>query len=115
MINHLDSLAITKLDVLDSLEEIKICTGYRYKGQLLSSFPAEIRVLEQCAPEYVTVRGWNQSTAGISRYEQLPALAGEYLKRLSDLAQTEVSIISTGPDRAQTIITSSGSRLHGWL
>ena len=115
MINHLDSLAITKLDVLDSLEEIKICTGYRCKGQLLESFPAEIRVLEQCTPEYLTVRGWNQRTAGISRYEELPALAREYLERLADLAQTEISLVSTGPDRAQTIFTSSASRLPGWI
>jgi adenylosuccinate synthase len=112
MINHLDSLVITKLDVLDSLEEIKICTGYRYKGQLLDSFPPEIRVLEQCVPEYITVRGWNQRTAGICRYEDLPTLAREYLERLSDLAQAEISIISTGPDRMDTIFTSSASRLH---
>ena len=115
MINHLDSLAITKLDVLDSLAEIRICTGYRYKGRLLESFPAEIRVLEQCVPEYVTTRGWNQPTTGISRYEELPALAREYLGRLSDLTRTEISLISTGPDRGQTIFTPSASRLHGWF
>jgi len=115
MVNHLDSLAITKLDVLDSLEEIKICTGYRYKGQLLESFPADIRVLEQCTPQYVSVHGWQQSTAGIARFEELPALAREYLERLSDYAQTEISLVSTGPDRTQTIFTSSASRLHGWI
>jgi adenylosuccinate synthase len=115
VINNLDSLVITKLDVLDSLEEIKICTGYRYKGQLLDSFPPEIRVLEQCIPEYITVRGWNQRTAGICRYEDLPTLAREYLERLSDLAQTEISIISTGPDRVDTIFSSSASHLHSWI
>jgi adenylosuccinate synthase len=106
-VNHLDSLVITKLDVLDNLPEIKICTGYRYQGKRLDSFPAEIRVLEQCEPEYVTARGWNQRTAGIREYEELPVLAREYLQRLSDLVRTEISIISTGPDRDETILASS--------
>jgi adenylosuccinate synthase len=115
MINNLDSLVVTKLDVLDHLSEIKICTGYRYRGQLLDSFPPEIHLLEQCKPEYMTVVGWKQPTAGTSDYNDLPVLAKDYLKRVSDLVKTEISIISTGPDRTETIFTSSDTRLACWL
>jgi adenylosuccinate synthase len=116
LINNLDSLVVTKLDVLDDLPEIRICTRYRYKGQLLDSFPPEIQVLEQCQPEYITVRGWKAKTAGICEFEELPELAKDYLKRLSDLVQAEISLISTGPDRKETImITTRDSRIHSWL
>jgi adenylosuccinate synthase len=115
LINNLDTLVVTKLDVLDELPEIRICTGYRHKGSLLPYFPPEIRVLEECTPEYLTVRGWSQETAGIQDYNALPAPAQDYLKRLSDLVQAEISVVSTGPDRTETIITSPKSRLHSWI
>jgi adenylosuccinate synthase len=115
LINNLDSLVITKLDVLDELNEIKICTGYRYKGSLLRSFPPEIQVLGHCQPEYVTLKGWNQKTAGIQDYNGLPALARDYLKRLSDLVGTEISVVSTGPDRSETVIASPSSSLESWI
>lgn len=113
LINNLDSLVVTKLDVLDDLAEIKICTGYRYKGQLLDSFPPDIQVLAQCEPQYVTVPGWLRPTAGIRVYDDLPQLAKDYLKRISDLVQTEISLISTGPDRSQTIIAPDSRQ--AWL
>jgi adenylosuccinate synthase len=115
LINNIDSLVITKLDVLDELSEIKICTGYRYKRGLLMSFPPDIQVLEQCRPEYQTVKGWRQKTAGIQDYDELPTLARDYLKRLSDLLKTEISVVSTGPDRNQTIFVSPHSRLESWI
>jgi adenylosuccinate synthase len=115
LINNLGSLVITKLDVLDELKEIKICTGYRYKGNLLRSFPSEISVLSECTPEYVTLKGWGQKTAGIQDFNELPALARDYLKRLSDLVDTEISVVSTGPDRKETIIVSPHSRLESWI
>ena len=111
MINGLDSLIITKMDVLDSLPEIKICTGYRYKGGLLKSFPPEIGVLAECQPEYVTVKGWNSRTAGIREYEKLPQLAKDYISRIADLAGMEISLVSTGPDRCETAAVSPDSRL----
>jgi adenylosuccinate synthase len=83
LINNLDTLVITKLDVLDPLAELKICKGYRYKGSLLESFPPEIDVLADCQPEYVTVPGWNTKTAGIQDFGDLPALAKDYLNRIS--------------------------------
>jgi adenylosuccinate synthase len=114
-INNLDSLIITKLDVLDELKEIQICTGYRYRGELLKSFPPEIEVLEECRPEYVTVPGWNRSTAGVKDLEHLPQLARDYLNRLSELVNTEISIVSTGPDRIETIMASPDSRLQSLI
>jgi adenylosuccinate synthase len=115
LINNLGTLVITKLDVLDSLKEISICTGYRYKGELLRSFPPEIRVLEQCRPEYESVRGWYQKTAGLQEFAQLPRLAQDYIQRLSDLVQAEISVVSTGPDRRETIVTSPTAKLNSWL
>jgi adenylosuccinate synthase len=115
LINNLDSLVITKLDVLDELQEIKICTGHRYKGSLLTSFPPEIEVLEQCRPEYVTLKGWGKKTAGIQEMSELPVLARDYLKRLSDLVNTEISVVSTGPDREETIVVSPQSHIGSWI
>ncbi len=115
LINSLDSLAITKLDVLDDLPELKICVGYRYKGSLLKSFPPEIRVLEQCRPEYISVKGWKQRTAGIQNYKELPKLAQDYLKQLSDLVEADISIVSTGPDRSETIVAPPHESIDSWL
>lgn len=115
LVNNLSSLVITKLDVLDELDEIKICTGYRYNGALLKNFPPEIEILEQCRPEYLSMRGWKQKTAGIQDIDELPMLARDYLKRLSDLVDTEISVVSTGPDRNETIIASPHSRLESWI
>jgi adenylosuccinate synthase len=115
LINNLGSLVITKLDVLDELKEIKICTGYRYKGSILQSFPPEISVLSECKPEYLTVKGWNQRTAGIQDLNELPTIARDYLKRLSELANAEISLVSTGPDRKETIVVSPNSHLRSWI
>jgi adenylosuccinate synthase len=115
LINNLDSLVITKLDVLDELEAIKVCTGYRYKGSRLSAFPPEIEVLEQCRPEYLTLKGWRKKTAGIQDMSELPVLARDYLKRLSEVVNTEISVVSTGPDREETIVVSPQSRLGSWI
>jgi adenylosuccinate synthase len=115
LINSLDTLVVTKLDVLDALPEIKVCTAYRYHGKRLEGFPADMRVLEGCEPEYRTVRGWNQRTAGIQEFDELPMPAKDYLKLLSDLVKAEISLVSTGPDRTETIITSPRSRLQTLL
>jgi len=115
LVNNLDTLVITKLDVLDGFREIRICTGYRYKGRLLNSFPPDLQVLTECEPEYESMPGWDKPTAGICDVGDLPQRARDYLDRLSELVRTEISLVSTGPDRMQTIITSPHSMLNSLI
>ena len=103
-INGLSSLAITKLDVLDTLPEIKICTEYRDQHiASYTNFPVEAKVLESVEPVYETHPGWQTPTTGIRRYEDLPANAKSYLARISELTRTPISLISIGSNRDQTI------------
>lgn len=102
-INGLDKIAITKLDVLDKFEKIKICVKYKYKGRLLSEFPNNLEVLKKCKPVYEEMPGWNQSLSHIKRYKDLPKETKNYLKRIEQLVGVNVWIISVGADRSQTI------------
>lgn len=103
-INGISALAMMKLDVLDALPVIKVCTGYRYRGKLVTEIPMEPEALQGCKPVYEEHEGWQQSTVDITQYEELPEKAQAYLNRLSELLETEIAIISTGPKRSQTII-----------
>lgn len=103
-INSLSSAALTKLDVLDGFDPISICTGYRYKGSPLDTFPTELSVLEKCEPVYEEVPGWKTSTVGIRAFPDLPSKAQDYIKRLEDLIKIPFSMISTGPKREETIL-----------
>jgi len=111
-INGLSTLVITKLDVLDDLDEILICTGYRYRGQLLEHFPTTIQVLAEVEPVYESHPGWKEDTSTIKDYRDLPEAARRYLDRLSELVETDISIISTGPDREETIVLEESPRLQ---
>jgi adenylosuccinate synthase len=102
-INGLSSLAVTKLDVLDTLEEIKICTSYKYKNRVLTNFPVDINVLQSIIPVYETHPGWMKPTSTIKRYEDLPPNAKSYISRISEIVETPVAYISVGSDRVQTI------------
>jgi adenylosuccinate synthase len=102
-LNGMDSLALTKLDVLDSLKEIKICTGYRLGGELLDSPPPLVEDLEHVEPIYETIPGWNQSTKDIKTYDQLPKEAVRYINRICELINTPLSILSLGPEREKTL------------
>jgi adenylosuccinate synthase len=102
-INGVDSLAVTKLDVLDTFSTIKICTDYYYHGQPIADIPMSPEALQECKPIYEELEGWQQSTEGIDQYDKLPANAKAYLNRLSELLETRIEIISTGPERDQTI------------
>jgi adenylosuccinate synthase len=104
LLNNLQAIALTKLDVLDEFKEIQVCTDYQYKGSPLQEFPAEIKVLEAVKPIYRVVPGWGCQTAGMRSYADLPQKAQDYLKLLSEITETEFSFISTGPDRDDTII-----------
>ncbi|MFI0400086.1 MAG: adenylosuccinate synthase [Thiolinea sp.] len=103
-INSVSGLCITKLDVLDGLETVKICTGYTLDGKAYEVPPVITEEFARCQPVYEELPGWKDSTFGLTRYEELPANAKAYLKRLEEVMQTPVDIISTGPDREQTII-----------
>ncbi|MAJ91384.1 MAG: adenylosuccinate synthase [Legionellales bacterium] len=103
-INSLTGLCITKLDVLDELEEINICTGYMLDGKEITVPPIDAENLEKCEPVYEKHPGWLSSTAGIKKYSDLPNEARSYINRLSEITGTSVDIISTGPERNETII-----------
>ncbi len=103
-VNGMTSMALTKLDVLDTLEEIKICVGYKHKGKLYEEMPSDIEVLEQCTPQYISMPGWRQTTIGVKKYDQLPKKARAYIEKVSRLCGVKPSIISTGARRDETII-----------
>lgn len=102
-VNGLTQIAVTKLDVLDSLPEIQVCTGYRYRGKRLDAFPADISVLEACEPDYDIFPGWQQKTEHIERFEELPENARNYIETIERILGVPVRYISVGPRRNQTI------------
>ena len=103
-VNGFTGMIITKMDVLDELNEIRICTGYRYQGKLYTEMPSQLNVLEECEPVYETMKGWQASTAGLSNYEAMPVNAKKYIERMQELVGVDVDIISTGFRRDETII-----------
>jgi adenylosuccinate synthase len=111
MVNGFDSIMMTKLDVLDQLEEIPVCVRYRLNGAEICEMPATYRALEAVEPVYETLPGWRTSTRGISRYEALPRAARDYLEFLENRTGVEIGGISTGPERSETIIRE-GSELE---
>jgi len=109
-INSLTSGALTKLDVLDGFDPIRICTGYKYKNSLLTEFPTELSVLEECKPVYEELPGWKKNTIGTKFITDLPVRAREYIRRLEDLIEIPFSIVSTGPKREETIMMNNPYR-----
>ena len=103
-INGTEWLVVTKLDVLDALEEIPVCTGYSIEGRVTDTIPADVRGVESIQPVLQTIKGWQTSTENMKRYEDLPAAAREYLKFLEQESGAKIGMISTGPDRDQTIV-----------
>jgi adenylosuccinate synthase len=104
MLSGIDCLAITRLDILDALPTLKICTGYLYKGQPLHEYPASLKVLYEVEPVYEELPGWQSDITGIRRYEDLPLNARRYVERLSECSGARLGVISVGPDREQTIL-----------
>jgi len=104
-LNGLTGVAITKLDVLDGLESVKICTGYKYQDKLITNFPASLDVLAGCKPVYETLPGWTEDISNIRKLEDFPPNARIYLNRISELIETDIQIVSVGPDRDQTIVS----------
>ncbi len=113
-INGIDALALTKLDVLDGLSEVLICSGYKTSGGTLSEFPADLRCLSGAEPIYERMPGWSTPTRGVTRFEDLPEAARRYVRRLEEVTGVDCAIISTGSDRTETIL-ETGSVVERWL
>jgi adenylosuccinate synthase len=102
--SSVSGLCVTKLDVLDELETIQICVGYKIDGEPISGVPVVVDRFAECEPVYEEHAGWQESTVGVTQFDDLPANARDYLARIEELAGVPVDIVSTGPDREQTII-----------
>jgi adenylosuccinate synthase len=97
-------LCVTKLDVLDGLETVRICVGYEIDGEPIAGLPVLVDRFADCQPIYEDMPGWNDSTVGVTTNDELPANAQEYLAKIEELVEVPIDIISTGPDREQTIV-----------
>src|SRR6266550_2771567 len=111
-INGLDTVALTKLDVLDQCETIKVCTGYRYRGEILTDFPEDETVVGEAEPAYEELEGWGASTRGAKNEADLPAKARRYLERLEELLGVPFCLISTGAQRDETILCEDSPLLR---
>jgi adenylosuccinate synthase len=103
-VNGLDALALTKMDVLDGLPELQVCTGYRIKGATITEMPGDVAQLAACEPVYETIPGWTAPTANITSFNALPKEARNYIARLEDITGVPAAVISTGSAREATII-----------
>jgi adenylosuccinate synthase len=103
-INSVTGICITKLDVLDGMETIKICVAYKLDGEEVTTPPVGADRFEECKPVFIEMPGWQESTVGATDYAQLPEAARNYLAKIEELCETPIDIISTGPDRKETII-----------
>jgi adenylosuccinate synthase len=113
-VNGLDALALTKLDVLDGLDEIAICTKYRCGDETLTEMPCDTAQLAACVPVYETLPGWKGETRGVTRFENLPAGAQRYIRRLEETSGAPIAIVSTGSERDHTIVRDDGV-VAAWL
>ncbi|MFL6213523.1 MAG: adenylosuccinate synthase [Blastocatellia bacterium] len=114
MLNGLDAIALTKLDVLDEFDEITVCTAYRYRGEVIEDIPYGAHALAECEPVYETLPGWKSDTSGITDYDNLPEKAKAYVRRLEELVGAPMAMISTGPERNETIIRD-GLAVSEWM
>jgi len=110
-INGLSDIALTHLDIYDGFPSIKICTAYKFRGEVLNSFPSDVAILEKCQPVYEELDGWQESISGIRNFKKLPVGARNYMSRLEDLLSCPISLIAVGPDRRQIILVKSSTLL----
>ncbi len=104
LISGIDYMAVTRLDILDKFEEIKMCVAYKYKGEILNEIPASLKVLADVEPVYETFAGWNTDISKIRKYEDLPENAKKYLERMAEVTGIKLGIVSVGPNRDETIV-----------
>jgi adenylosuccinate synthase len=103
-INGITGLALTKLDVLTGFKKIPVCTAYRYDGETHQDFPASIRAMQIAQPVCEELGGWKEPLTGVRKFSDLPANAQKYVRRIEELLETEVILVSVGPDREQTVM-----------
>jgi len=103
-INGMDSMVLTKIDVLSNLDKIKICTSYKYNDEIIKEFPVNLEILQNCIPVYEEMEGWKGDISQVTKYEDLPEQLKAYISRIEELVKTKVVIVSIGPRRRQTII-----------
>ena len=103
-LSGIDYMAVTRLDILDGFDEIKMCTAYKVGGEVLNEIPASLKVLAQVEPVYETFAGWKTDISTVRRYEDLPANARRYLERMAEVTGIKLGIVSVGPNRDQTIV-----------
>ncbi|MBN2260782.1 MAG: adenylosuccinate synthase [Clostridiales bacterium] len=103
-VNGMTSVALMLLDVLSGFEEVKICTGYQYKDQVIMDFPSSLDVLDECEPIYETIKGWDEDITEATTFEELPVNAQRYVRKIEEIINVPVKIISIGPKRSQTIM-----------
>jgi len=103
-VNGLSGLCITKLDVLDGLQELSLCVGYELDGERIDLLPMGAEDIARCVPVYEQIEGWSDSTVGVTNYDELPANARRYLERIEQVTGVPIAMISTSPDRDHTIL-----------
>jgi len=103
-VNGAEWLVVTKLDVLDTLQEIPVCVGYEIDGRVTDEIPADVEGLERIKPRYTRLKGWQEQTDGITEFERLPRAAREYLRFQERESGARIGMVSTGPDRDQTMV-----------
>jgi adenylosuccinate synthase len=103
-VNSAEWIVVTKLDVLDELAEIPVCMGYEIGGKVSDEIPADVQGLEHIKPRYTTLKGWRQPTGGITKFDKLPQAARDYLRFQERESGAKIGMVSTGPDRDQTIV-----------
>ena len=104
IVSGIDYMAITRLDILDGIRQLRICTGYKYQGEIIKEFPASLKVLGQVEPVYEDLPGWEETISGLTSYDALPVNCRRYVERLSEVTGIPIGIVSVGPRRDQTII-----------
>ena len=106
-VSGITDLSLNSIDVLTGIETLKVCTAYRYNGEIMKEFPASLSVLAQCEPVYEEMPGWTEDITGVRSLDELPDNARHYLERISQLTEIPLSIFSVGPDRSQTNVVRS--------
>ena len=103
-LSGIDYMAVTRLDILDDFDEIKMCVGYKVDGKIINEIPASLKILAKVEPVYETFAGWKTDISKIRKYDELPANAKKYLERMAEITNIALGIISVGPNRDQTIV-----------